>query len=711
MNGWLRPIPYFLGLKSLSTRQCRTWRPPRTLLHRRTQSTLENVDTSPSPTPLSDILTVSHVAGPIELPFLRRTVLVSNIPPGTTSQELLSLVDTGALESIQTSFHEDGLHAELSFLHGYSAARFAFNSEAKPLLVNGCALSCTMLPYRPLDPVVAGAVEKDRARRTLILAKARDRDDKIWTSYRLGPYFGYQVEEIAVREVKDARSPYREVAVVQFRDIRNAIRAHARIRADPFMRRVHVAYGTDKCEIPSGKPGPATPSAVDTALANEPLRYPTYLPVEEAHKSHRPFTTVKLSNLAPETTLRDLCKRIYGGPLYAIDLHADGTADVTFLHAEAARDFYADAKTHALTIHGRPLFIEPRLGMEAAVAAQPPRCSRVISVTALDWRVALSRRALRQDFEKFGVLEDVHVHPRTRCLAYVSFAHAPSALRALTHLPIAHPGYLACTLRFARDPCASPRPFASSSPSSSHLSSSASASSAFHNAYDSTPFHAPHELDSTEPRADVALRAETSARIPLGRYVRPADADGALMDFDVLRRVERALAAGAGRRAGMGKCRGKGIGRGGEGRGADKGEAVGKGRDGRGQSGDGELDVAVRPRVEEVGWPRLRPEDVWAEEAPSGEGDGEDDGGWEALGELIGEAEVKGGRVELDALLADVRTRIEASRLRAEDMHEDRSCGNVEGEGHPSDTVQDETATPTTPAAMEGDLSTAESAR
>ncbi|KAJ7646044.1 hypothetical protein DFH06DRAFT_582015 [Mycena polygramma] len=413
-----------------------TWRLSRTLLHLRTHSTLENVDTSSSPTPLSDILTASHFAGPIELPFLRRTVLVSNIPPGTTSQELLDLVDTGALESIQTSFHEDGLRAELSFLHGYSAARFVFNSETKPVLVNGRALSCTMLPYRPLDPVVAEAVEKDRARRTLILAKARDRDDKMWTSYRLGPYFGYQVEDVAVREVKDSRSPYREIAVVQFRDIRNAIRAHARIRADPFMRRVHVAYGTDKCEIPSGKPGPATPSAVDTALENEPLRYPTYLPVEEAHQSHQPFTTVKLSNLAPETTLRDLCKRVYGGPLYAIDLHADGTA-VTFIHAEAARDFYADAKTYALTIHGRPLFIEPRLGMEAAVAAHPPGCSRVISVTALDWRVALSRRALRQDFEKFGVLEDVHVHPRTRCLAYIPPPprSSPPTIRATSTRP------------------------------------------------------------------------------------------------------------------------------------------------------------------------------------------------------------------------------------------------------------------------------------
>ncbi|KAJ7620538.1 hypothetical protein DFH06DRAFT_1341666 [Mycena polygramma] len=213
---------------------------------------------------------------------------------------------------------------------------------------------------------------------------ARDRDDKMRTSYHLGPYFGYKVEEIAVREVKDSRSPYREIAVVQFRDIRNAIRAHARIRAGPFIQRVHVAYGTDKFEIPSGKPGPAAPSAVDTSLTNESLRYPTYLPVDEAHRSHRPFTTIKLSNLAPETTLRDLCKRIYGAPTYAIDLHTDGGD----LHARGCRTrlLYSDAKTHALTIHGRPLFTEPGLGVEAAVAAHPSGCSRAISVTATNLR-------------------------------------------------------------------------------------------------------------------------------------------------------------------------------------------------------------------------------------------------------------------------------------------------------------------------------------
>jgi hypothetical protein len=40
----------------------------------------------------------------------------------------------------------------------------------------------------------------------------------------------------------------------------------------------------------------------------------------------RPFTRVTLTGLHKETTLRDLCKRIYGGALEEVDLNGDGSA-------------------------------------------------------------------------------------------------------------------------------------------------------------------------------------------------------------------------------------------------------------------------------------------------------------------------------------------------------------------------------------------------
>ncbi|KAJ6593085.1 hypothetical protein B0H19DRAFT_12440 [Mycena capillaripes] len=331
MNGWLKRTPYFPRLPRFSTRK----NPTSSLLfpHRRdfTQTCraaiASPVSTSSSKfapqksqTPLSDILSSSRVFGPEDAPFIRRAVLISNTRKKKAVKQVLDLVSTGPLEYVKT-FEDKQLDVELSFFHGHSATQFVASSNT--LLINGDAVSCTLLPYRPLDPVVALAVEKDHARRTLLLCKRQDSLADRWTRDALRQYFGgvVQVEDIAIRRVNNPHSAYREIATVHFLRISSAIQAHARIRADPQMTRVHVAYGTDKCELPTGTD---KATAVEAALKSEPRHHPTYLPYLD--KVYQPFTTVTLSNIHEQTTLRDLCKRIYGGPLYSIELHPNCTA-------------------------------------------------------------------------------------------------------------------------------------------------------------------------------------------------------------------------------------------------------------------------------------------------------------------------------------------------------------------------------------------------
>jgi hypothetical protein len=220
MNGWLKPAPYFCRLPRLSACPPRTWR-PLFFCHRRdfTQTQTCRSPTA-SPTPLSNILSSSRVFAPNDPPFVRRAVLLANIPPSTSVQQLLDLVHTGALEHVRFVPSTSSTHAELSFLHGISAARFV----AEPLVLRGHTLSITWLPYKPLDPVLARAVERDRARRTLLLCAGRSRVDGL-TAEQLRAYLGDDaVERVTLRVVDDPRAAYREIAVVDFYDVGSAVR-------------------------------------------------------------------------------------------------------------------------------------------------------------------------------------------------------------------------------------------------------------------------------------------------------------------------------------------------------------------------------------------------------------------------------------------------------------------------------------------------------
>ncbi|KAJ7252362.1 hypothetical protein B0H12DRAFT_617038 [Mycena haematopus] len=262
--------------------------------------------------------------------LIRRGVLLTNIPPQTTPQQLLHLVHTGPLEYVK--INEDAT-ATLSFLHGHGAAQFV--ASPAPLAIAEQKLNCTWLHYCPLDPIVAAAVERDSARRTLLLCKRRDRADT-WTAAGLRLYLRGEVEHVSLRELDDPLAACRQVAIAHFHDISCAIRAHARLRADPFMMSVRIAYGKDRCE-----PSSAGDITAMAALENTPLHPATYFPVpapNPADKIYRPFTTVTLSNLHSETTVRDLCKRIFGGPLYTIERRlADRAVDITFFRPEDAR--------------------------------------------------------------------------------------------------------------------------------------------------------------------------------------------------------------------------------------------------------------------------------------------------------------------------------------------------------------------------------------
>ncbi|KAJ7496539.1 hypothetical protein FB451DRAFT_1208031 [Mycena latifolia] len=415
-----------------------------------------NDATAASPTPLTDAFMAARAIGPYDPPLMRRAVSVTNLPPDARVDQLLAFVHTGGLEYVKVFPGQTSSMAELSFLDGHSAARFIAltGSASAPLLLGGRPLACTWLPYKPLHPVIATAAANDRARRVLILYKARDRADR-WSAPHLRVYLERGSKSIVALTTHAVdKDEYNEVAVVHFGDIASAIRTHAFIRADPGMVCVRVAYGPDPCEAPPGTPAFSLADA-HAALKTELGHAPTYF--SDAHGGARPFTALVLRNLDQETTVADLCERIYSGPLYAVDLLGDGTAVVSFFRMEDARDFLVGVSTRGLTIRHRAISVEPHHEEESATPALPPECTRVLRVRIfIDSAVTITLPKLQADFGLFGTIDRVwaHPHPRKQRYAFVAFARADDALRAFEHIAVADPVYLACNLRFAPDPCA-----------------------------------------------------------------------------------------------------------------------------------------------------------------------------------------------------------------------------------------------------------------
>ncbi|KAJ7826883.1 hypothetical protein B0H14DRAFT_3144806 [Mycena olivaceomarginata] len=119
-------------------------------------------------------------------------------------------------------------------------------------------------------------------------------------------YLKGALERVTVHEVgdnSDLKLVYREIAEARFCDIASAIRAHARLRADPFMISVHITC-------------------------------------RRRHGQH----------LLP-TTVRDLCRRIFGVPCGRSRWMKKGVvlADVTFFRARLLRGF---------TLRGRKIYVD-----------------------------------------------------------------------------------------------------------------------------------------------------------------------------------------------------------------------------------------------------------------------------------------------------------------------------------------------------------------
>ncbi|KAJ7921512.1 hypothetical protein B0H13DRAFT_2267823 [Mycena leptocephala] len=449
---------------------------------------------------------------PNDPPFVRRAILLANIPPDTSVQQLLDLVHTGALEHVKfvpspsLDRDRDPDHPRGALLPArISAARFV----AEPLVLRGHTLSCTWLPYKPLDPVLATAVERDRARRTLLLC-AGD----------LGRSACPQSS--CVRTSATSGGAAYAAAV----DDPRAAPTRASAPTPPWRACTSCTARTDA----SSRGRAASGGRSGYTLSLKVPAY-TYLPSSQSFERRTRSANAPIHTRHPDrppqgTTLRDLCKRIYGGALEEVDLNGDGSAVRHILLPSRARARVlrgrqaARARRAGVCVGDRGGSAESGLSgegvgevgegqaahdvgydhtrdvdwdvdvdsdsdLEYTRNANGEACATdVDSVTVADpdFDVAdavhsdanpehpytrvlridstandpLSRLQLRADFEVFGRVEWVWVDLRHahRTTALLAFAHARAALRAHTHIATLHPAYGAARLAFAPDPCA-----------------------------------------------------------------------------------------------------------------------------------------------------------------------------------------------------------------------------------------------------------------
>ncbi|KAJ6597377.1 hypothetical protein B0H10DRAFT_746150 [Mycena sp. CBHHK59/15] len=454
MNGWLRAIPCRHCLLAQSWAH---W--PNFPLSRRASSQV-----AASRTPLSDLLATAPLAAAATPPLVRRILLLTHLPLACTPARLLDAVHTGSLEAL--ALDAPARTARLAFLEGRGAAAFCAalhglrantGADSDSSLDVFVSTTLAWLPYRPLHPVVAAAVAQDGARRCIVLSRpymgsasvsvpssgsvsmssssfplsaATDTPTGPWTPAALTHLLAHlglgPIERVDVTPLEDAplappadAATHSEVAIVHFLSIADAIKAHALLRAHPALLHVHVAYGTDRCEVsPSTSPFlSASPALFDSAPARDFVYFPpfpsnttpsppsptadadvelptdakpTYIPAAHDTEFKRtpdamvpmtPFTTLALRGVPRGTPLGAVCARVWGGPLAAVGLRrvegvgaanatggegdetVEDTVHLTFLRPEDARDFYAGVLVRGLRVRGVRVAVRPVLSV------------------------------------------------------------------------------------------------------------------------------------------------------------------------------------------------------------------------------------------------------------------------------------------------------------------------------------------------------------
>ncbi|KAJ9056803.1 hypothetical protein DSO57_1029244 [Entomophthora muscae] len=370
---------------------------------------------------------------PVSLDAGNRTIYLGNIPEGVTYEELLTLVRGGMIESCRIL--PDKGCAFISFIDSYGAGLFHyhFNSSTQGLTLRDQKVTVGWGKMYPLSNLVASHISRG-ASRCVFLGGIDDSYTPQWLIEELGK-FG-DIDTVKVLYEK-------KIAFVHFTTISNAVKCVDNLSANPAWSDKKLSYGKDRCDKPlNGQKSENT--------------FPGHPGLDVGLEANSNLRQVYLGGIPPDTTSSDICNVVRGGILLSVRVVPEKTcAFVTFAGLREAAEFLSFCNTTGCYIKsrrvranwGKPVPLS--FSIDSAIRKG---ASRNIFFPKLSEGLTIDQ--LRNDFQTFGELEQVHIIPEKNS-AFVNFNSLADAIKAFESMNT-NPFYASLGMRYGKDRCANP---------------------------------------------------------------------------------------------------------------------------------------------------------------------------------------------------------------------------------------------------------------
>ncbi|EOR02048.1 hypothetical protein E3P92_00871 [Wallemia ichthyophaga] len=176
---------------------------------------------------------------------------------------------------------------------------------------------------------------------------------------------------------------------------------------------------------------------------------PSYSPLQH------PGRNIYVGNLPSDATIDQLLNLVKFGPLESIKLFPEKSyAFLAFLDPTIAIQFYHDATTRKITLHGQELKFgwgkNSQIQTNVLLAVQQSNASRNVYIGGID--DSTTHDSLSKDMSKFGPIDQIKiVHDKK--IAFIHYLSISTAIKVVNDLPH-HPNYSNKRINYGKDRCA-----------------------------------------------------------------------------------------------------------------------------------------------------------------------------------------------------------------------------------------------------------------
>lgn len=168
-----------------------------------------------------------------------------------------------------------------------------------------------------------------------------------------------------------------------------------------------------------------------------------------------PGRNIYVGNLPSDATIDELLNLVKFGPLESIKLFPEKSyAFLAFLDATIAIQFYHDATTRKITLHGQELKFgwgkNSQIPTNVLLAVQQSNASRNVYIGAID--DTTTEESLAKDLSKFGPIDQIKI-VRDKNIAFIHYLSIAVAIKVVNELPH-DPKYATKRINYGKDRCA-----------------------------------------------------------------------------------------------------------------------------------------------------------------------------------------------------------------------------------------------------------------